>query len=88
MNTVSIHEAEKKLAGIISKTLSDNDETIIVTDKGSVVLIDEKEWEQMKETLLLFNDKKSLTALLDGHKLRESCQRPEGKSVEEVFTDV
>lgn len=88
MNTILIENAEKNLKNIIAKTINDNDETVIVSEDGTVVLIKEAEWENVKDTLRLFNDKKSLAALLHSHSLRDTGKEPEGRSVEEIFTDV
>jgi PHD/YefM family antitoxin component YafN of YafNO toxin-antitoxin module len=85
MNTILLENAEKNLKNIIAKTINDNDETVIVSEDGSVVLLTEAEWENVKETLRLFNDKKSLTALLHSHSLRDEGKEPEGRSIEEIF---
>ena len=86
MKTIQLKSAEKNLKKIIEKTLAEHEETVIVSEKGSVVLVDEKEWEHLKETLRLLNDKKSLSALLNSHRIRDEGKEPEGKSVEEIFT--
>jgi PHD/YefM family antitoxin component YafN of YafNO toxin-antitoxin module len=88
MNTILLKNAEKNLKDIIAKTITDNEETVIVTDQGSVVMIDEKEWEHVKETLYLLNDKESLSSLLQSHALRDAGKEPEGKTIEEVFSAV
>ena len=88
MKSVTVGNAEKELSSIIAMTLKDHDETVIVSDQGSVVLIDEREWENIKDTLSLLNDKASLSALLHGHSVRDAGQSPEGKTPEEIFTDI
>ena len=88
MHSITMEKARKELSSIIAMTVRNRDETVIVSEKGSVVLVEEGEWESIKETLNLLNDEKSLSALLTGQSLRESGKTPEGKSVEEVFSDV
>lgn len=53
-----------------------------------VVLIDRRDWENMLETLRLFQDKVSLKALLDGHKAREAGDSVKSVTVEEAFYDL
>lgn len=69
MNAVGIEKAIHNLPELIQKTIDNCEETLIVTDSGAAVLIDQREWERTLETLRLFQDKISLKALLDGHKL-------------------
>jgi PHD/YefM family antitoxin component YafN of YafNO toxin-antitoxin module len=88
MRTVTIEQAITDLESIIQKTISDHEETIIASRAGSVVVIDEGEWSNIKETLRLLSDKESLAALLDSHAIRDRGGKPEGLSAEEVFSDV
>ena len=88
MMTIGIEEAKKDLIRIIGETILNNDETIIVAEQGSVVLLEEKEWENIKESLRLLNDKKSLSALLHGHEMRDSGCVPKGKTLNEAFHDL
>ncbi|MCK4763474.1 MAG: type II toxin-antitoxin system prevent-host-death family antitoxin [Candidatus Aminicenantes bacterium] len=88
MHTVSINDAMKDLPGLINRTIQDIDETIIVSDHGSVVVIDQEEWESIQETLLLLKDKKSLKALLESHKKRDENQEIDAKTVAEALYDL
>ena len=88
MRTVTLDTAVINLQNIIADTLSNQEETIIVTNNGSVVMIDKQNWEGIIETLQLLRDKKSLKALLEGHKQRLNKGKPNGKSVKEVFNDL
>jgi PHD/YefM family antitoxin component YafN of YafNO toxin-antitoxin module len=88
MNPIGIRQAVRNLPQLIRHTLDNCEETIIVSDKGAVVMIDQDEWEKMKETLRLFCDKKSLNALLEGHRIRESGNTPDSVSIEEAFRDL
>jgi PHD/YefM family antitoxin component YafN of YafNO toxin-antitoxin module len=88
MNTLSLQEASSNLPNIIENTIKNSDETVIATDLGAVIMIDENHWEEIQETLRLLKDKKSLAALLDGHRQRDQAMVPQGKSIEEVFNDL
>ena len=88
MHTITFNQASQDLKGVIKKTINDKDETIIGTDDGSVVIIDESEWSHMKETLRLLSDKNALTSLLESHAIRAKGKRPAGISVEKAFADV
>ncbi len=76
MRTVTLKQAGKDLKGIIQRTIRDKDETLIASDEGSVVVLDEIEWSNVKETLRLLSDKESLAALLESHSLRDRGERP------------
>jgi len=88
MKTVTLNNAVTNLQNIITNTISNQEETIIVTDNGAVVMIDKQNWEGIIETLRLLKDKKSLKALLEGHQQRQKKGRPFGKNVKEVFDDL
>lgn len=76
------------MKGIIHRVIKDKDETTISSDEGAVVILDELEWSNIKETLRLLTDKQSLAALLECHALRERGERPEAITPEEAFKDV
>jgi PHD/YefM family antitoxin component YafN of YafNO toxin-antitoxin module len=88
MNTLSLREACSNLPNIIENTIKNCDETVIASDLGAVIMIDENHWEEIQETLRLLKDKKSLAALLEGHSQRDQGMIPQGKSIEEVFNDL
>jgi PHD/YefM family antitoxin component YafN of YafNO toxin-antitoxin module len=88
MRTVTLEHAITNLESIIQNTIRDHDETIIASREGSVVVIDESEWSNIKETLRLLSDKESLTALLESHAIRDRGGQPVGLSAEEIFGDV
>jgi PHD/YefM family antitoxin component YafN of YafNO toxin-antitoxin module len=88
MHTVTLEQADKDLKGIMQRAIRDKDEVIIASDEGAVVVLDEVEWSNIKETLRLLSDKRSLAALLECHELRDRGERPEGISPEEAFKDV
>ena len=71
MNTVSVQNVKNMLPDLIQNTIDNSEETVIVSDAGAIVLIDQRKWERIRETLRLLKDKTSLKALLDGHKLRD-----------------
>jgi PHD/YefM family antitoxin component YafN of YafNO toxin-antitoxin module len=88
MHALSVKNAMKDLPGLIDQTIKNVDELVIVSDHGSVVMIDQKEWESIQDTLRLLKDKRSLKALLESHKLRDENKDIEAKSVEEAFYDL
>jgi len=88
MHAVSLSNAVKDLPGLINRTIEDLDEIVIVSDQGSVVVIDQNEWESIQETLRLLKDKRSLKALLESHKRRDQKKEIDAKSVEEAFYDL
>lgn len=49
---------------------------------------DQEEWGNSSDTLNLLRDKRSLQALLDGHKSRAAGEKPDGLSFEEAFPDL
>jgi PHD/YefM family antitoxin component YafN of YafNO toxin-antitoxin module len=71
MRIVTLEQAITNLESITQKTIRDHDETIIASRDGSVVVIDESEWSNNKETLRLLSDKGSLAALLESHAIRD-----------------
>ena len=88
MRTVTLDQALSDLKAIILRTISDRDETVISSKEGAVVVLDEREWSNIKETLRLLADKESLAALLESHAIRDRGEKPEGMSPEEAFKNV
>lgn len=88
MHTISVKNAMKDLPGLIDHTIKNVEEVVIVSDNGSVVVIDQDEWESIQETLRLLRDKRSLKALLESHKMRDKNKKNESKSIEEAFYDL
>ena len=87
MHTITLNKAKTNFHQIINDTLINQDETVIVGEKGSVILMDYQNWESIIETLNLLKDKESLNALLEGHRLRDEGKNI-GKSPQEVFYDL
>jgi PHD/YefM family antitoxin component YafN of YafNO toxin-antitoxin module len=88
MRTVTLDQATSDLKNIILRTIRDHDETVISSKEGAVVVLDESEWSNIKETLRLLSDKESLTALLESHAIRDRGEKPGGVTPEEAFKDV
>ena len=72
---------------LISSVINNQEETVISTDDGAVIMIDQENWNGIIETLRLLKDKKSLQALLKGHKNRDE-NKENGKPIELVFDDI
>lgn len=85
MHAINMQQAAQKLPQLIQQTLENSEETVIVSDRGAVVLVDQREWKNMLETLRLFQDKTSLKALLEGHRDRDMGKEPDSVTVEEAF---
>jgi len=88
MNTITYNNAIKNFPQLIAGSIANNEETFIVSDQGSVVLIPETEWNAIQDTIKLFRDKKSLKALLLGHRKRRKGLKSKGKTIEEAFYDL
>ena len=88
MQTITFDVASQNFKNVILKAIKDKDETIIATDEGSVVILDESEWSHIKETLRLLSDKEALNALIESHAVRDKGEKPEGIGPEEAFEDV
>jgi len=88
MRTVTLDQAGADLKAIIQRAIRDKDETVIASIDGSVVVLDENEWSNIKETLRLLSDKQSLAALIESHAIRDRGEEPKGMKPEEAFKDV
>lgn len=76
------------LPDLCEAVVRDHEEVVLTGDDGNVVMISEREWEGTQETLRVLRDPIALEALLNGHRVRDEGERPEGKSPEEVFDDL
>ena len=56
MTPIGVKQAMNILPQLIQNTLTNCEETVIVTDNGSVVMVDQQEWEAIRETFHLFHD--------------------------------
>jgi len=88
MRTITLDQASSDLKAIILRTIRDQDETVISSKEGAVVVLEEREWLNIKETLRLLSDKESLAALLESHAIRDRGEKQEGVTPEEAFKDV
>jgi len=88
MNALTLNNAISNFPQLVSNTIRNFEETMIVSEQGTVVLISQQEWNGITETLKLLRDKKSLKSLLEGHNLRKKSQKPKGKSISQAFYDL
>jgi len=88
MKTITLNEANKNLPFYVNYAISSSEEVNIATDNGSIIMINEDNYNSMLETLKLLSDKKSLKALLDSHFARDNNIEIKKYSIEEVFNDV
>ena len=87
MQAISISEARKRLFELRKKVVDDHESVILTHKHGNIVMISMDEWESYQETFRLLNDKAALKALFQSFEDREHGL-VEGKTLEEVFTDV
>ena len=84
----TINLVSENPAKYFSNVLKNNEELIVRTDSGNIVILPESYWNQMNETLKLILDKKSLQSLLEGHLSKDNNTEIKKFSVEEVFHDL
>ncbi len=88
MNAITINNAISNFPQIVTNTIRNFEETLIVGEQGAVVLVSQLEWNSIMETIRLFRDKKSLKALIEGHNARRKGQKSKSKTVNQVFYDL
>jgi PHD/YefM family antitoxin component YafN of YafNO toxin-antitoxin module len=87
MNAITIDNAISNFPQIVTNTIRNYEETVIVGEQGAVVLISQQEWNSIMETVRLFRDKKSLKSLLDGHSARRKGLKAKGETLNKAFHD-
>ena len=88
MNAITLNKALNNFPLLINNAVSNFEETVIVSEKGSVVVVAQSEWNSIMETIKLLKDKQSLKSLLEGHNLRRKSVKSETKTIEEAFYDL
>jgi len=88
MNAITINNAISNFPQIVTNTIRNFEETVIVGEQGAVVLVSQQEWNSIMETMRLFRDKKSLQSLIEGHKVRRKKLVPQGKTINQAFYDL
>lgn len=88
MQFYTLQQASADLAQVIANMVRDQDEAVIVSESGAVVLLSQEQFVSMQETLRLLSDRCSLNALLAGHAQRDAGYRPDSLSVDQVFHDL
>jgi len=69
----------------LSSVLKNREELIIGTDSENLVIVPESDWNNMKETINLLLDKKSLISLIEGHYSKDNSTEIKKYDLEEVF---
>ncbi|MFZ1828836.1 MAG: hypothetical protein WAW42_08740 [Candidatus Competibacteraceae bacterium] len=88
MQFYTLQQALADLGQVIANTLSNQEETAIIGESGTVILIPQQEFESIRETLRLLSDRRSLNALLAGHAERDAGHLPVNvQSKDQVFYD-
>lgn len=85
--TISIEKAMEKFSELFQQTLESKSETIITSEEGDLVLINQQSLEELKATVQLLKDSVSLKGLLEGHIARKK-NKVKGKSIDKVFNDL
>ena len=88
MQFYTLQQASKGLGEVIARAVQDHEEAAIVSDRGSVILVPQDEFDSMQESLRLLNDPRSLKALLAGHAQRDERRLSDLPTVEQVFDDL
>ena len=88
MNAITINKALNNLPLLINNTVNNFEETIIIGEQGNVVLVAQREWDSLMETVKLLKDKQSLRALIESHNNRKKGEVSEGKSIKQAFYDL
>jgi PHD/YefM family antitoxin component YafN of YafNO toxin-antitoxin module len=88
MKTMTIEQVNQDISSVINYSLNTHDEVNIATDSGAVIIIPQEDYDSMQETLRLLMDKKSLSALLQGHINRDSGNLSKSYSIKDVFGDL
>jgi PHD/YefM family antitoxin component YafN of YafNO toxin-antitoxin module len=88
MQFYTLHQASADLGNLIASAVHNHEETAIVSDRGSVILVPQDEFESMRETLRLLGDPRALKALLAGHAQRDERLESDQPTVEQVFYDL
>ncbi len=65
MKTVTLNTSIKNLTELIANTIENSEETFIVTDEGTVVLIDLDKWNNIQERLQVLKDSQSIKAYIE-----------------------
>jgi prevent-host-death family protein len=82
---ITLNTAKNNLENMLRQTIDNQEETVVVTDNGNIVLVEQNEWNSIMETLRLFSDKRSLTALLEGIEARKNEMAIKCKSITNIF---
>ena len=71
-----------------SNVIQNNEELIVGSDNGNLIIIPESDWNQMNETINLLIDKLSINSLVMGHLARETQEDLKKYSISEIFYDL
>ncbi|MCX6146127.1 MAG: hypothetical protein NTW25_02600 [Candidatus Kapabacteria bacterium] len=88
MSSVTLEKLNLNIDNYFLSAINNNEELLITSDYGNLVMINENEWNRINETLNLLSDKISLNSLLISHKERENGIEPESYSINEVFSEI
>ncbi len=88
MSSITLDKLNSNFTNYFINTINIDEELLVTSEFGNLVIINENQWNKMNETLMLLSDKISLKALLVSHQERESGLGSKSYSIEEVFSDL
>lgn len=88
MHTITYESLNADFAKFQHKVIDENEALLVTSEFGNTVLLSEKDWKDMQETLNLIRDKTSFAALVESHRNRKDGTPNESYSISEVFDDL
>ena len=81
-------EAIENFDSILEKALKANEETMIITENGNLVLVNEDQWCEIQQAMELLRQKKSLQALLEFKQLCKQQGQTSNQSDLETYFEL
>jgi PHD/YefM family antitoxin component YafN of YafNO toxin-antitoxin module len=85
MKAITLNAAIKELPELVSLTIANHESTLIVTDIGNVVMIDERDYRSLMDTIQVLSDKSILSSLAESYTSHKRGEDPPHKTFEEFF---
>lgn len=82
MIAISINNAKQDIEKYVRTTIDNHEETIITTDEGAVVMVNQDYWNEIQESLNLLRDKRALSAVVKNWEAKQAAQKKKSKKVE------
>ncbi len=88
MIAISLNKSISDLPNIVSNTLRNFEETLIVSEQGTDVLISQEDLENMRETIKILRDKETMKSINDVHLAKKKGVKLKSVTIEEAFYDL